>query len=335
MFQVVKTFLVLLIELSIFYVMGTVFNQYIMKAEKQAIPQKVIYGFLVIQIFFQIYVFPFIILDGSLKLLARIWSFAIVVLAILCVIKIKDTVIEDYNKIKSYIKQNKGIVALVIIVIFAICYYVSINGEQNDDAVYYIGLISTTLDTDRMYRFNVYTGEGMDSLYLRRALVTFEIHSAALCSIFNIHPLVLARIGRASLNVVLTSMAIYLIGMKLFAKDEKRENKSCMLIVLTLAMNFLFIGNYYTGARFLLTRAYEGKAFGANVLVLFTTYICMKIISENQQRDFKILILVIWGSTAISTSAVMVNSVVIILLLTSYYMIRLARKVWVRKNDKC
>ena len=84
-----------------------------------------------------------------------------------------------------------------------------INGEMNDDSTYYIGLINTTLTSGRLYKFNAYTGEQVHSLYLRRALVTFDINTAVACKIYHIHPLVITRITRASLNMIVTAGAVY------------------------------------------------------------------------------------------------------------------------------
>ena len=108
--------------------------------------------------------------------------------------------------------------------LFAMCYYVSINGEMNDDSTYYIGLINTTLTSGRLYKFNAYTGEQVHSLYLRRALVTFDINTAVACKIYHIHPLVITRITRASLNMILTAGAVYLIGRNLFSRKRRMHS---------------------------------------------------------------------------------------------------------------
>lgn len=124
---------------------------------------------------------------------------------------------------------------------FAMCYYVSINGEMNDDSTYYIGLINTTLTSGRLYKFNAYTGEQVHSLYLRRALVTFDINTAVACKIYHIHPLVITRITRASLNMILTAGAVYLIGRNLFQEEKDAFWKAGTFTCIALACNFLLI----------------------------------------------------------------------------------------------
>ena len=68
-----------------------------------------------------------------------------------------------------------------------------------------------------------------DSWYLRRALATYEIHSAMLCSVFQIPALVVTRITRACENVILTSMAVYLFGKKILPHDLRRSYATNLL----------------------------------------------------------------------------------------------------------
>lgn len=325
-----------MLEICFYYILGTVFGQVVLRKQRQRFSERLIIGFLVIQVLFQICALPFIYFDTTLTLLIKVWSVFISVVVFVSILLIRKRFAEDIKGISGIIKLNRKSFMAMLLIIVAVCYYVSINGQQNDDAVYYIGLINTTLAMDSMYRFNVYSGMGMDSLYLRRALVTFDIHTASLCKIFNVHPLVLARIGRACLNVILTAATLYLFGLLLYRKDlEQRERKSCILAGMALVMNFMFIGNIYTNSTFLLTRAYEGKAFSANVLILFTIYTCIKIMTEHTRCQYLQLLLLLWASVAVSSSALAVNAVVAVMTLLAYYVVRGIDRTKVKENEKC
>lgn len=337
MLAVIKAIGILFLEVVVFYILGTLLLQVVLKQVEARISKRIIAGFLLLQIFFQICALPFIYLDTSLTLLTKAWSGVITIIVFVSVILNRKYFLRDLKKIIEYLSGKKFFVVIAGLGILAMCYYVSINGEHNEDAEYYIGLINTTLTMDSMYRFNVYNGYGMESLYLRRALVTFDIHSAVLCKLFSIHPLILTRITRASLNVILTAFATYLVGLKLFRKNETpvAEKKSHVLVTLSFGMMFLFVGNIYTNARFLLTRAYEGKAFAANVLVLFMIYLCLDIITNKQKSDYLILMMGLWASIAISSSAIIVNIIAVVILLGAYIILQLLNKNKVKKNDKC
>lgn len=148
---------------------------------------------------------------------------------------------------------------LMGIFLLVMCYYVSVNGEINDDSTYYIGLINTTLTSNRLYRFNAYTGEQVKSLYMRRALVTFDINTAVACKIYHIHPLVITRITRASLNVILSAGSVYLLGRTFSWKRKRGILESRSIYLPCNGMQLSFDNTIYTSAAFLLHRAYEGK----------------------------------------------------------------------------
>lgn len=165
--------------------------------------------------------------------------------------------------------------------LFAMCYYVSINGEMNDDSTYYIGLINTTLTSGRLYKFNAYTGEQVHSLYLRRALVTFDINTAVACKIYHIHPLVITRITRASLNMILTAGAVYLIGRNLFQEEKDAFWKAGTFTCIALACNFLFDNTIYTSAAFCYTELMREKHM-QEICCCFLQSICVYYISGRE-----------------------------------------------------
>ena len=72
---------------------------------------------------------------------------------------------------------------ITIIAVLIVCWYTTLNGELNDDSLYYIGVVNTTVTTDTMFQYNAYTGVAMPSHYFRRVLVTFEINAAVVCRI--------------------------------------------------------------------------------------------------------------------------------------------------------
>jgi hypothetical protein len=211
-----------------------------------------------------------------------------------------------------------------------------VNGELNDDSRYYIALVNTTLNTKTLFRYNPYNGIGGGAWLTRRATATFEIHSAMLCYFFRIPALVITRIVRASQNVILTSMAVYLCGKSiLFWNDGKAMEKSCKLVIVNLILQMMFAGTAYTNATFLLFRAYEGKSFTANVLVLFTLYVCVEIMRQKKKRNLPLLFILIWSAIAISSSGMVIIPIEAVLLLISFAFTQLVRKRMENRYAKC
>ena len=78
----------------------------------------------------------------------------------------------------------------------------------------------------KLYGANVYTGELTYTIYGRRALATFEFHSAVLSQWFQIPALVTTRVFRACQNVILTSFAVYLFAKEVFRKSDDCKTSS-------------------------------------------------------------------------------------------------------------
>ena len=218
MTAVIKAIGILLLQIIIYYLFGTMFELFCRK--KHGVVFKEISGFLVYQVLFQICALPMIKADQTLARLAVLWGVIVITCCIGTAIFCRERIAEDIEMIIKAFFRHKVWFLLMGCFLFAMCYYVSINGEMNDDSTYYIGLINTTLTSGRLYKFNAYTGEQVHSLYLRRALVTFDINTAVACKIYHIHPLVITRITRASLNMILTAGAVYLIGRNLFQEEK-------------------------------------------------------------------------------------------------------------------
>ena len=206
MTAVIKAIGILLLQIIIYYLFGTMFELFCRK--KHGVVFKEISGFLVYQVLFQICALPMIKADQTLARLAVLWGVIVITCCIGTAIFCRERIAEDIEMIIKAFFRHKVWFLLMGCFLFAMCYYVSINGEMNDDSTYYIGLINTTLTSGRLYKFNAYTGEQVHSLYLRRALVTFDINTAVACKIYHIHPLVITRITRASLNKILTAGAV-------------------------------------------------------------------------------------------------------------------------------
>lgn len=334
MLTVISAMFVLVLKLAIYYVIGYQLTAFFLKRENSSACLKLISGFLGYQVLFQICAIGFIVLKQTLTRLSIVWGVCLVVLLLVLIIKNRIPMKEDIGNVMAVVAANKGIVLVVGMVVAAVCYYVSINGAMDEDARYYIGFINTTLTSDSMYRYNAYTGLELNSLYLRRALVTFDIHSAVVCKAFSLHPLVETRLVRGPLNVILTAMAIYLFGTELFRRKEKVRKAAGVFTCVSFFLYFVFDNTIYTNATFLLQRAYEGKSFSANVLMIFMTYAFVAMVHEKKDY-YKFLFLGFWAGVAISSSALAVNIFFIMLIVVSYIANKLVVKKVEKQYEKC
>ena len=326
---IIKAIFILLLQIIIFYLFGSLF-EYLCR-RKHGILFKIITGFLVYQIVFQICAIPMIGSDQSLTRLTVLWCGIVSVCCVITIALCRKRITEDCAMVVSQVRSHRRSFFLVLLLLGIICYYVCINGELNDDSTYYIGLINTTLTSDQLYKFNAYTGVQMDSHYLRRAFVTFDINTAVACKVYGIHPLIITRITRACLNVLLTGGVVYLIGRILFREEKDPFEKAGIFTCLAMVCNYLFDNTIYTSATFLLHRAYEGKAYAGNVLMYFTIYICILIITQKRKWNYVYLLITLWACIAISSSAILVTGAASLVLLIPFWIVQLWGRI---KQDR-
>lgn len=325
MLTVLSPIFVLVLKLAIYYIIGYQVVDILLKKNTCSMCVKLISGFLSYQVLFQICAIGFIMLNQSLTRLSIGWGICLVLLLLFLLVRNAKAMVQDWLRSAQVIKENKWIGLVTAVVVLAVCYFVSINGALDEDARYYIGLINTTLTSDSMYRYNAYTGLQLNSLYLRRALVTFDIHSAVVCRVFGLHPMIETRLVRGPLNVILTAMAFYLFGTELFRRKQKTRELAGIFTVVSFVLYFIFDNTIYTNATFLLHRAYEGKAFSANVLIVFMTYLAMAIVHE-KRGYWKFIVLTFWAGVAISSSALVVNIFLVVLMVGSYIVNEIIKK---------
>ena len=282
---------------------------------------RLVLGFLCYQILFQVCALPFILLERKLTELTTVWNGLLGIVLIVGIFLNREVLGKEMISTIQRVKKNRLYVLIGTLVIIAICYYVIVNGRLDDDSNYYIGLVTTTVEMNSMFKNNVYNGFMVPSLYLRRVLVTFEINAAVLAKTFQIEPIILMRVFRTSGNVILSAMCMYAIGEIVYRKrtEEERFRRSIAFMILAMCANFLMERTIYTSGTFMLHRAYEGKAYAGGTLLLFTIYLCMSIVIEKKKQNYLWVILFLWAAVTISTSAVIVNGAALLVGLGSYW----------------
>ena len=328
--MIIKALMVLLIELIVCYLLGLLINKRILKRNTNIIDSTLI-GFFGYQIMCQVMTLACYFTTGVVHQLAYAWVLVVSVFSVISIVMCRKYVGMDMRSIGASIFKEKVTFGALFLIVAAFGYYVAINGETNADSQYYIALVNTTAATDTLYKFNPYNGFESDAFFLRRALASFEGHSAILCQLSGLHALLITRITRAVQNVIMTSGAVYLWGQALFCADEEKKNKkTCVLVGVYLVLQLVFSCNYYTNAIFFLQRAYEGKAFTANVVLLYVLYLSWQFVSKWDKKQLLVIVLVLWGSVALSSSAMFLVPAATAIVIIPYVVLEL----WENKGRK-
>lgn len=328
--MIIKALLVVLIELIVCYLLGLSISKCILKRKTNIIESTLI-GFFVYQIMCQVMTLACYFTTGVVHQLSYLWAAVVVVFSVVSIIVCKKNLKMDAQCVWQLISEEKVTYGVMFLIVAAFCYYVAINGETNADSQYYIALVNTTAATDTLYKFNPYNGFESDAFFLRRALASFEGHSAILCQLSGLHALVITRITRAVQNVIMTSGTVYLWGRSLFSKElDNKNKKACALVEVYLVLQMVFACNYYTNASFFLQRAYEGKAFAANVVLLYVLYLSWQFVCTKDKKQLLVIGIVLWGSVALSSSAMFLVPVATVIVIIP----GLALELWENKGRK-
>lgn len=276
---------------------------------KAEVLECVFLGFLGYFALFQCVALPLIFLKQSLSLLIILWCVVLVALSVVCVaifyrqrrLKGKGIQFLQILSVKESLK-NPCMICFIFIMIFA-CYFAAIQNQWGWDTAYYVGTISTTVDTNTMYQFCGETGRELKQIPFRYAISAFYMNSAVFCKVLGISPIMFQRYVMGTVCVLLYFVVLYLIGKELFKGQSK---KIFFFGSVVAALNFFFVSEFTT-SQFLLFRSYEAKAYCANIIIPGLFWILIRIHKEIEKKEnWKILFLVTLASVPVSMSAILI-----------------------------
>lgn len=303
MLNIIKCILALFIELNIYQCLGYAMGRLPCIPEARTFLQKSIYGFLGYHVLFWCLAFPCTLLNRSLNLLTILWLILICALLLAIWFFYHSELLTMYRNALAAAWRYKLYFIPCLIIGMLVIYYVCVNGQSDTDARTYIGEVTSMVDTGRLAGISVTSGMEIDVIRLRRSFAMFGANSAVLCRIFRVHPLVLCRTTRAAINVLFFAGAALELFRWVFRRQKNVMEQTLICTILTLGALFAFTNTIYTESRFLLYRAYEGKAYCASTLVLVTILIAIRLYDSGDKRFFVVLFLDMLAGMSISASA--------------------------------
>lgn len=303
MLNIARCILALFIELNIYQCFGYAMSKLPCIPDAKTFLQKSIYGFLGYHVLFWCLAFPCTLLNRSLNLLAALWIILLCILLLIIWIIHHSKLLVMYRNAATTAWKNKLYVTPLLIIGMLLIYYVCVNGQSDIDARTYIGEVTSMVDTGRLAGVSVISGKEIDVIRLKRSFSMFGANSAVLCRIFQVHPLTLCRTTRATINVLFFAGAALEFFRWVFRCQKDVVGQALICTMLTLGALFAFTNTIYTESRFLLYRAYEGKAYCASTLVLITILITMHLYESGDKRFFVVLFLDMLAAMSISASA--------------------------------
>lgn len=237
---------------------------------------------------FQIIALPCKLIGVSLNLLAIIWSIisSLIVLSTTYMGKKRGM-----NEIVSQIKKLDAKICFFLLIIILIqIVIIEINGYVGSpmDASYYIGDVTASVYSNSISTINPYTGLRIQNVVSDYVFENLQTHSAVICKMFRIHPLVEIKTCLTSIVIVLSNISYYEIG-KIVLKGNKIKSLIMMIIIMIINLSYTSI---FSTSSFFFNRTFEGKTILGNVIIPCYILMYYKMIEENNLAKYWVILLV-------------------------------------------
>lgn len=301
--------LVTIILMAVYEILGMTIT-WAIKA-RQSVAGNLVFGYLTYYILYQILYLICVTLHNELRFMGIIW-----IAVISCILIVSIFISIRSKSVEALIKECKGMsakgrrtVCMVIgitlaVVVLYICGIIRVSGES-----YAYSAVRDALETGKMFLRDVYTGENLSNVDMPYALSGYYMHSALLCSIFKLSPIMVQHNVIGSITIIISVCIVYLIGREFYGSSI---NKTCALVVFYELVN-LYLILYGNEHYFLLGGAYDELVQLSYVLVTGTILGYISIGRyENKKNGWCMIMLCTAASGAMSVSSVTVLPVMVL-----------------------
>ena len=298
MMQVVTALTLALVNIIIYFLFGCVLCA--SKKRELSLTRTVFVGFFFYYLLFTLCCIPIMLRWRPLHVLARLWAAVALAVCILGAARGIRLCKPAIGKAASFIRSHIAAFAGMACIVAVFAAIVLISYQFTLDASFYVGDVTTALQTDTVRMYDAFTGDWQDHYDMRYFFATFPMNDAVMCSLFRIHPLLWCKITISLTAILLTFMVLYMIGRQLYGASAGRI---CLFMLFAAVADFFMI-TIYTTAAFLTTRNYEGKCLLANVVLPGILYIYIRLLEDvKDMRTWLLLLLTALGSPVLSSTS--------------------------------
>lgn len=242
-----------------------------------------IMGFSFCMVIFMFIEIPAHILGWNLSVLAYLYIAIVIVAGLLMAF------ISKRGQVRVEGIEKKELLFLCVVIMAQILFqFFNMLYGSTWDTGQYIGQISTALYTDTIRQFEPFSGKEMGYFDAQNLFATYEMHSAVVCKLLHIHPLIYVHRIIASLEMIFVNILPYNIALQLF----KGNFKQARIAIISMLIINLFSYTLYTWSGFLFLRAGESKSMLAMVILPLILY-CTILLAQNEKGKMIGLFLVL------------------------------------------
>lgn len=254
----------------------------ITKEKHAGLLKAILYGSIIMLMLFAIIAIPLTIMDQSLTRLTYIWSGLVLLISLVSVFMSKRFIMEQIKKIPVKFKSLTYLDVIILLLIglqIAVCVkYIFLHAND----AYYVGMATTTLNTDRLFAFSPYTGAEIQwTNYKSHVIASLPIFWAMLARLFGVTGAFMCHSVVPVLFIPVGYILYREIGLFLFRQDDRAIR---IFLVLICLCNFFIGKNYDTSYEMLSTCIWQGGAFLYNIVLPGIFYFEFNLFRKNYKK---------------------------------------------------
>lgn len=256
--------------------------------------------FNILALYMKIHFFP-------LSELALVWFSFVGIMAVFLIWKyhsvLKEVIINCIKVLKDKPWFYGGLFILIIVQYAYIGSQTALVSGVTDD-LYYIGDVVRSVYTDTIQQFDYLSGEKYSQLIISYFLQMYPVHSAAICKLTGIHPLIENKWVLTGNWLILINSVYYLWGRLLFKESEKKITGMFICVTWIVFTQKMVTESF---AQHLIYRMAEGKNLLMNLIIPFMLYLFFRIVDSNGAKEnWKLLFLTVTSSYCFVMSSMFV-----------------------------
>lgn len=255
----------------------------IMKDKSSGLLKSILYGSIAMLVIFEIIVIPMTIMGQSLTRLTQVWCVIMAAISIIAAITTKGYLVDQIKRIPDRCRRLTYLDGVVLVLIFIqmfICVeYIFLHAND----AYYVGMTTTTLQTDSLLKFSPYTGAAVNwSDYKYHMIAALPIFWAMLAKLFQVSGAFMCHNVVPMLFIPIGYIVYREIGLMLFKNDKRNVN----LFLIIICISNMFIGkNYDSSYEMLSTCIWQGGSFLYNIALPGIFYFEFKYLRRNRKNS--------------------------------------------------
>ena len=279
--------------MGLFYLWGRAFLIAI-KAEPD-VASGIAFGYLVLQVIYQIIYLPFYLSRGSYRATVYIWLGIVGIASLGIIVYLRNHRSGKRIELKA---AEKAKICGAVVLILGLAFYISLHVPfYGQDTVTYISTMN-----DAYYRDTIWISSGV-----------FSLHHG-LCSLFHfftvssfitgIRPYYISLFTVRIIGVCLFALIMYRMGVIIFCKTEKKNCWPAIALSIITPMLLMVWGSNYT-AEFFYWRINEAKGYCQFILLPLGFSVFLSMFKERESRKplWKEQLLVGLAAIAVSSSS--------------------------------